>query len=262
MSGPVQLYTIFWSPPKLQTGAASGLPASYVTILNTLATTYPDHGIDNNNTQYYSVSGSKTTYIANAGGHSGSFQDKAAYPASGCSDSVTPGNCLVDSQIQAEVAHAMAVNGWTGGLTKMFLVFTDPGEGSCFTSSSSSCAYTSYCAYHSYFFSGSGEPVIYGNEPYGDPNHCQASGTPSPHGNAAADTAATAASHEISEAITDPELSSWYTLAGSEIGDLCAYIYGTNTWDGGLANQMWAGTFWELQMEWDNHFNGCVQVGP
>ena len=77
-----------------------------------------------------------------------------------------------------------------------------------------------------------------------------------------ADTAATSASHELSEAITDPEGSAWYTASGYEIGDLCAYNYGVNTWDSAKANQMWNGRFYELQQEYDNHTGSCVQVGP
>jgi hypothetical protein len=152
------------------------------------------------------------------------------------------------------------LKGWTGGLNKMFLVFTSSGEGSCFDSSSSQCAYTYYCAYHSYI--GGTTPVVYGNEPFGDPNYCQVGGTPSPNNDPQADTAATAASHELTEAVTDPELNAWYTSLGNEIGDLCAYNYGTNSWDSAKANQMWNGRFYELQMEFDNHNGACVQVGP
>ena len=104
--------------------------------------------------------------------------------------------------------------------------------------------------------------MIYANMPYGNPSTCQVPGTPSPNGDVAADTVATAASHELTEAITDPELNAWYTAQGNEIGDLCAYNYGVNSWDSALANQMWNGRFYELQMEFDNHAGSCVQVGP
>jgi hypothetical protein len=77
-----------------------------------------------------------------------------------------------------------------------------------------------------------------------------------------ADAAASIASHELTEATTDPLLNAWFTSSGYEIGDLCAYNYGTNTWDSGKANQMWGGNFFELQQMYDNHQAGCVQVGP
>jgi hypothetical protein len=255
----VALYTIYWAPPTLQTGAPTSIPAAYMSVLNSMVANYPAHGIDNNNTQYYSVSGKVTTYVKNFGGLAGSYTDTSAYPASGCTDTATPGACLTDAQLQAEVSKVMTAKGWTGGLNKMFLLFTSSGEGSC--SSGTSCAYTAYCAYHSAFGTAA-SPVIYGNEPYGNTSVCQVAGTPSPHNNPVADAAATSASHEITEAMTDPELNAWYTTSGSEIGDLCAYQYGVNSWDSAKANQMWNGGFFELQLEYDNHVSGCVAVGP
>jgi hypothetical protein len=185
--------------------------------------------------------------------------DTAPLPPSGCTDTATPGNCISDTQIRAEIQKVMNLNKWTGGIDKIFFLFTSSGEGSCFDNSSS-CAYTAYCAYHG--FVGGSTPIIYANIPYGNTNVCQIANTPSPNGDPVADTAATALSHEFTEAITDPLLNAWFTAQGEEIGDLCAYIYGPNTWDGGKANQMWNGNFYELQQEYDNHTNACVDIGP
>ncbi len=292
MSAP-STYVIFWVPQsgKLQNGNPTSMSYDYQTIQDNLFELYQGHGIDNNNTQYYSncfpsssiyaggtdfdcnslLKGS-TYYINNTGGQTngfgglgmlkGVYTETSDYPASGCNDPATPGNCITDAQIQAEIHRVMTLRGWTGGLNTMFLLFTSSGEGSCIpTSNGPACAYTDYCAYHSYINVG-GKAVIYGNEPYGDINVCQVPGTPSPNGDPAADTAATAASHELTEAITDPLLNAWYDSNGYEIGDKCAYNYGTNTWDSGQANQMWYGFFFELQMEYDNHTGTCVQVGP
>jgi len=262
----VTTYAIFWVPPKLQNGGSTSMSAHYQLVQRNLLTDYPGHGLDNNNTQYYQIVGGKTTYINNAGGFGGYYVDTAPYPASGCADSATPGNCITDAQIGAEIKKVMSAKGWTGGLTKMFLLFTSSGEGSCFNSSSTSCAYTQYCAYHS-FISGT-TPIVYGNEPYGDPTNCQVPGTPSPNGDIPADTAATSASHELTEAITDPELNAWYSAQGNEIGDLCAYNYDLNYWDSGNANQKWNGHFYELQDEYNNHDflaafgTGCTLIGP
>ena len=264
-------YAIFWVPPTLQTGAATGMSAHYQNVQTALLSLYPGHGIANNNTQYSAKSGLLFWYYAqNAGAFSGAYVDNSPYPASGCFDSHTPGDCLTDAQIQAEIQKVMALKSWTGGINNMFLLFTSSGEGSC---AGISCAYTQYCAYHSYFLIGS-TPVIYGNEPYADPAVCQVPGTPSPNADAAADAAATIASHELTEAITDPELNAWYagSLSG-EIGDLCAWNYGPNNWDSGKANQSWFESwtllifsspigYFELQQEYDNHTGTCVQLGP
>ncbi len=263
MQGGVTPYAIFWAPAKLQSGGTTSIPTQYHNIQALMLGDYMGHGLDNNNTQYSQVSGTTKSYILNRGGGAITFTDTDAYPASGCSDSATPGDCITDAQLQTEIQNVMTKNGWTGGLGKIFMVFTSSGEGSCFNSSSSTCAYVQYCAYHGFFLNGS-TPVIYANIPFADPSVCQEPGTPSPNGNVDADEVASTASHELTEAITDPELSAWFTAQGNEIGDLCAYNYGTFTWTGpkATANEMWNGRFYALQMEYDNHTLGCVQVGP
>jgi len=188
----------------------------------------------------------------------GFYVDTRAYPASGCNDSFTPGNCLSDIQIQREVKHVMALTGWTAGLNHIFLVFTSSGEGSCI---GGACAYTSYCAYHG-FFTTTSSTVIYTNQPYADLTKCQLPGAPSPNGDPYGDATASIVSHELTESITDPLINAWYTAQGNEIGDLCAYNYGTPTWDLGNANEVWNGDPYLLQQEFDNHLSGCVQVGP
>src|SRR5258708_30035161 len=100
----------------------------------------------------------------------------------------------------------MTIKGWTAGIGKIFMLYTSAGEGSCASATSTECAYTFYCAYHSAFGTVA-NPVIYSNQPYANTSVCQLPGTPSPNGDAIADTAATAASHELNEAITDPELT-------------------------------------------------------
>jgi hypothetical protein len=278
--GPVmtsaKTYAIFWLPAHLQNGGVTSLPASYQNIQASLLSLYPGHSLGNNNTQYYQTTHngifSFTSYVQNTGSFGGSYVDTDPYPASGCYDSVTGYNCITDAQVQAEIQHVITLNGWTPNINTMFFLYTSSGEGSC---AGSECAYTAYCAYHGYFLSGSA-PVIYGNMPYADTNYCQVSGTPSPNGDPAGDAAATVTSHELTEAITDPELNAWYGQnLGDEIGDKCAWQYGANTWASGKANESWPVSYsniflighppvynFELQEEWDQHAKACVQVGP
>lgn len=264
--GPVMLpflnfYVIFWSPPHLQDGTGGPIPAAYQTIEKNMVAGYGGHALAAIDTQYYQKINNVTTYVEGMGNLVNSVVDTTAYPKGGCSDSGVPNasNCITDAQIQTEVKNVMAAHGWSGGLNKMFLVFTDQNEGSC---AGSSCAYTAYCAYHSDFTSGS-QVVVYSNEPYGNTSVCQVPGAPSPNGNPDADAATTSAAHEMTEAITDPEpASGWTDARGEEIGDECAYIYGTNTWDSNKANQMWNGHFFEIQLMYDNHRAACEQVGP
>jgi hypothetical protein len=257
------LYAIFWLPSsgKLQNGQPTSLPFSYQSLEATFLNDYARHSIGTIATQYFQTIGSTTTYVGDAGGLGGFALDTSPYPAPGCTDSYTPGNCITDAQIQAEIAKVMAAKGWTGGLNKIFILYTSSGEGSCIDSSSGICAYTYYCAYHGSFTSGS-TPVVYANMPFGNLSVCQVNGTPSPNGNAEADAVIDIASHEITEAITDPLLNAWFTAQGNEIGDLCNFNYGPNTWDAGKANQSWNGHFYEVQMEYDNHALSCSQAGP
>jgi hypothetical protein len=194
------------------------------------------------------------------GAFGGFYVDTDAYPASGCTHPITGKNCINDAQLQAEIKRVMALKGWKTGLGNMFLVFTSSGEGSCLDANV--CAYIYYCAYHGAFGSAT-SPTIYGNEPYADPNYCFAGGQQAPNGDVHADLAANIASHEMTEANTDPELNAWWNSAnGEEIGDLCVWMFGTLTWDSGHANQMWNGHFYDLQMEYDNHTASCIQQGP
>ena len=263
MQKATNTYAIFWEPPKLQTGAPAYLAPGY----NAGVLQYFNDGggttLYNIYTQYYQIVGGNQQNIKNVSKLAGSWVDTAAYPKSGCTDPVTPGNCLTDAQIQAEVTHAMQVNGWTASSTNAFFVFTAGGEGSCFNTGGS-CAFNTYCGYHG-AFSG----TIYSNMPYGatmtsGPQRrifCTRTGKfPNQRD---IDMETNILSHEHAEMVTDPQPGSgWTAPDGNEIGDLCSYSFGTRDEDGGLANQQWNGHFYLLQREWDNAVSGCAQDGP
>ncbi len=265
MSSNVLIYNIYWLPStaKLQNGTATSFSASYQSINNGMAAQLPGHGLLAIATQYYQTISSTTTYITNAGGLGGTYVDTAAYPASGCTDSITPGNCVTDAQIITELKRVMALNGWTGGMNKIYMMYTSSGEGSCFATGSSSCAYTAYCAYHSYTTLNNSY-VIYGNIPYGSQSYCQGSAT-MPNLDVG-DLAANVATHEIIEAATDPLLNAWFDAGGNEIGDKCAWTFGTNSWTNPStnvgANLMYSGKYFEFQQEFSNHTSNCLLAGP
>jgi hypothetical protein len=66
-------------------------------------------------------------------------------------------------------------------------------------------------------------------------------------GKAVADILTIVTSHEIREAVTDPDLNAWYDSSGYEADDKCAWhnLYQT-------ANGFW------VQPEFSNKDNGCV----
>jgi hypothetical protein len=123
----IEIYDIFWVG-ALQGGGTASLTSHYETVEESLANDYAGHSVDNNNTQYDQTS--PTTYVSGlstlAAGESfgGSYVDTDAFPASGCTDSATPKDCITDAQLQAEIAKVLKVKGWTGGLNKIFLVYT------------------------------------------------------------------------------------------------------------------------------------------
>lgn len=250
-------YAIVWDPPKLQNGHSTHISSTYTSLISRYFGDVGGHGLYGNNTQYYQVISGVTTHIQNTSTFGGMWVDTSAYPASGCSDSATPGACVSDSQIRAEVSKAMSAKGWTGGLTHIFFVFTSYGEGSC---SGSSCAFTAYCAYHGHFTSGS-TTVIYANMPYTGTNLSACGGGVYPNGDPDADSVINVTSHEQMESVTDPNLNAWYDAAGYEIGDKCAWIFGPALNSSG-ADAVWNGHNYYVQKEWDNSKSACEMTGP
>jgi hypothetical protein len=61
------------------------------------------------------------------------------------------------------------------------------------------------------------------------------------------DAVAHVASHEIYETITDPQLNAWFDSSGAEIGDKCAWYFGSTK----------VGAY-SVQTEWSNAKSGCA----
>ena len=255
----VSIYAIYWLPPTLQNGTPAVMSTAYQALQTRLITDYPGHGLANNNTQYYQNIKGNISYISSQGRFGGSYIDTSPYPTVKCKASTTPNLCITDADIVAKVQEVAALNGWPGGLDNLFMVYTAKGEDVCDDASSSSqCANLDYCGYHSYTDQ-TIPAFIYAAIPYGDPSGC--GGSKTPNNNPAAEAAMNTASHEITEAITDPLFDGWMTAEGDEIADICNG-YGANTWRSGSANQMWNGHFYELQQEYNNHAKRCVNIGP
>ena len=81
---------------------------------------------------------------------------------------------------------------------------------------------------------------------------CAKQSTLSPNGDAQLDAMTSVLIHEIDEALTDPDLRTWYDAAGAENADKCAWTFGptfTNTY-GGLANVTLGGLQYLIQRNW------------
>ncbi len=255
-NGPVmhtnKVYAIYWVPPGYT------VDSGYESLINRF---FSDVGADSgkttnvyfSDTQYYDGTGK----IAYSSGLAGSYVDTNPLPASGCTDSYTS-VCVSDAQLQSEISKVIKTNGWTANSSTEFFMFTAKGIGSC---SGSSCAFSQYCAYHSWSGSGS-TATIYANMPYADtvPSACDSGQHPN---NDDADATINVASHEHNESITDEQGSAWYDRRGYEDGDKCAWNFGTalgsNTY--GEYNQLINGHDYYLQQEWSNQSSGCVLQG-
>ena len=86
--------------------------------------------------------------------------------------------------------------------------------------------------------------------------------TTSPNGDIGMDEVVDSLIHELSETVTDPDLNAWFTSNGSEVGDLCNFVYGTTFLapNGSHANHTFGGRDYLAQEMWSMaNPVGCVQ---
>jgi hypothetical protein len=238
--------------------------ASYQTVIDRYFTDVAHDSTLSNNvysvaTQYTDGSG-PVQYQSTVGG---SYVAHDPLPASGCDDTANGLHdpyCLTDQQLQDEIRSVLTATGWHGGLNNIFFLMTPNGVGSCETAAGL-CSTDTFCAYHSDFVDSNQEEVIYANEPYEGPYPgCTDASQGFPNNDVDSDTTVNTISHEHNEAITDPLGNGWIAADGSENGDLCAYGFGAQTGTGVDAyNQVINGDHYDLQQEWSNTDNGCIQ---
>jgi hypothetical protein len=247
-------YAIFWLPNGNSFEQSSGTNSAYVSLIDRFLN-------DTTGTSYYNILNQYPDKVNGAPLDKsilgGSYLDTTPYPSTG-----TSSDPLHDSDIQAEVVRAMAANNWSAGPDKMFHVFTGYGIESCFDASSRECTFTVYCAYHNFFTQGA-RSIIYSNMPdfNGVSGRCTPRNQSSPNNDYYADPEINILSHELFEAITDPLLNAWQDSFLAEIGDKCAWIFGTTSPDG--SNLVVNGHKYLVQLEWSNYENNCaLSYGP
>lgn len=266
--GPVmqtlKAYLIFWGP------TGHSIPAGYQNLIKRYFNDIGGSSFYNILTAYFQNPGK--VHPKNISTLGGVWVDtKNNYPHTG-----NAANPLTDADIRAEVKRAINKKGWSNGLTTMFFVFTAHGIESCFDSSLQQCTpgttHPVYCAYHSDFVLNN-KDTIYANMPYAatwpiaphvggcyDPTVI----TKSPNNNLDADVEVSPTSHEHFEAANDPRLNAWYDFQGWEIGDKCAYYFGSIAGNG--SNLTLNGHPYIAQLEWTNkrangsQYAGCSKV--
>ena len=186
--------------------------------------------------------------------------------------------CVTVTQLIHEVDHVVAVNHLSGNLANLYPVFLPEGVEVCLSPANSAhggvCMPTTTGGYaeHLWNILAPAPRSFFGVEPYprygtasklsvfppffqtADPSTAQ-----SPNGNPAADLAIDILSHEIAEAITDPDALGWVTASRAEIGDLCASVSAPLSGvDGAKYDTTLNGHHYLLQELYSNAAKGCV----
>jgi len=188
----------------------------------------------NINTTYYD---STNTHVTNAVSYNGSTTHAETY-----------GTSLSDNQIEQIVSDTNPTDS-----NAVYFVLTGPDV----TASSGFC--TSYCGWHTHATIG-GRDIKYafvGDAASQCPSSCTAQST-SPNGDIGADGMASVVSHELEEAVSDPDLNAWYDRRGQENADKCAWTFGTEytVSNGSKANMRLGSLDYLIQRNWVNAGGG------
>ncbi|WP_406666401.1 hypothetical protein [Gallaecimonas sp. GXIMD1310] len=217
--------------------------ASAQTILPDLMPGLSGSSIYNINTSY---TDSNNAHVANSVNLAGQV-----------ADSGSQGTVLNDAAIQTIVTNAINNLGLPMDTNAVYFVLTAPDvqETSGFG--------TQYCGWHT-SASINGQTVKYafvGDAETQAPSGCGVN-NPSPNGNGGADAMASVMYHELSEAVSDPELNAWYDRQGQENADKCAWTFGSTytTSNGASANVNLGGRDWLLQQNWLNANGGVCTL--
>jgi hypothetical protein len=176
------------------------------------------------------------------------------------------GNTMYPEDLFA-IVHAVAKTDGTG-YGHIYHIFLPKGTDTCFDQSSSCYSPDNpgawaFCAYHeSVTFSDIGH-VLMTVEPYQNVAGCNVQ-KPNPNGQVA-DSTNSVLSHELIEAITDPDPDSGWTnitsldLWGYEIGDECQPLVDSSS-AFLVPTFLINGKKYEIQLEYSNKYHGCVSV--
>jgi hypothetical protein len=235
-------YLIFWQP------TGSYMSPTYQSLIHRYFTDVGGSAFYGLMTQYHDSGGN----IQNNSNLGGTWTDTSPYPSS----------TLSDRNIESEIGKAMTANGWTGGLNHEFFVYYSRGENAC-SNHVGGCAFQVWCAFH-WFTKINGQYVLYANMPYVGTNLAACGNQTANHGpnhDPDADSEISVSSHEEFETVTDPidhynAYTAWRDAQGYEIGDKCAYYYGSIGGDGG--NLSIGSDRYLVQQEWSNAANYCA----
>jgi len=211
---------------------------SAVTILTDLANNIGGSPYFNINSTYTNSAG---TPITNAVSYGGST-----------TDNYSRGTRLSDTAIRNVVSDAITSGRLPKSTNGIYFVLTSQDV----TATSGFC--TQYCGWHTHAtISGSDIKYAFVGNPARCLSSCAAQ-TTGPNGNAGADGMASIVSHELEEAVTDPDLNAWYDSSGEENADKCAWTFGTTSTasNGSKYNMTLGSRNYLIQQNWVNASGG------
>ncbi len=274
-TGPVVVTPIYWHPAGHPMGTAyRNIITRYLTGVANASGTH--RNVFSTLNEYFGTNGAMR-YKVKMGTP---INDHNPLPADGCTvdpadttaiyaDNSGYNACLDDDQVIAETNSIVATHNLPVNLGHMYVLFLPKHVESCFfaggtTTADNFCTINhqpsaAYCAYHSMAPNNN----VYANMPF--PIYKSPVGytcgteknfgvIETPNGNADADVEISPTSHEIMEAVTDPDVNlGWYDSSGFENGDECAYVFGhTHGTAGSLYNQVIGGHHYLTQEEFSN----------
>lgn len=248
-------YLIFWLPSGQHYSSSVG-DANYE---NQMIRYFQDVGgsqILNTTTQYPGNNGTPN----DASTFQTSVVDTNAYPHSG-----TVADPLTQNDLNGEVFNQITAHSWPLGLSTMYFVFLPNGVVDC-DSSGTNCNTNTYCAYHTYGWSGSDTPAndfVWADIPdnRSPTTTLGGCGDSNVSGDESADTTLSSVEHEHLEAITDPRLNAWRDSTGAENGDKCNRNMGVANGSSTTANNFLGASNadpFRIQREWSNAVSGCA----
>ncbi|HET9209507.1 MAG TPA: hypothetical protein VFR03_03880 [Thermoanaerobaculia bacterium] len=234
MLGTVNMYYIWY-------GDWSGNSA--VDILSDLAESIGGTPWYNINTTYYSGAGRKLKHVSNSVAFKGST-----------TDDYSRGKALGDDDVRDIVADAITSGRLPKDANGVYFVLTskDVNETSGFC--------THYCGWHTYDkINGANIKFAFiGDATDLCSNGCTRLRFHSPNDNIGADGMASVIAHELSEAVTDPQFTGWYSSDGEENADKCSFTFGDiyTAPNGAGANVQMGTRDYLIQRNWVNAGGG------
>jgi hypothetical protein len=209
-----------------------------VNIITDLATSIGGSPYFNINTTYKNGAG---TAVTNSVHYAGTTSVSTGYKTS-----------LSDADIQAVVSNAISTNALPKDTNAVYFVLTSADV----TASSGFC--TQYCGWHTHgTIAGSDIKYSFVGDSTRCPSACQEQVT-GPNGASGGDGMASIFSHELEEAVTDPDLNAYYDTKGAENADKCAWTFGTTSTasNGTLKNVHIGSRDYLIQQNWVNASGG------